>query len=277
MDHNTVKRTRFAFYLTVAREWGKYCRLDKQPRCTLTYIPDTKPSFETLGKVEFAPYMFNEHATLDEQLFVENILKSPVSRAILGAVGNWIDAPNVLRLSAHYRQLYDTQVKNDLAVVHTQGIHAAHNRKDFLHRLLEEILPYGNIEAEILPHRFFCKMFPYPHKNKPTNYDDIALLCLLHSGLQYMEGYFSVHPSLVPRNKWFELPNLQAVCRVTSDTGLVWVSFCDPSTIDPQAQKPLSWSALEGLYYAELANPTSDGVWRPEWASPPANEKYNLF
>jgi hypothetical protein len=120
-------------------------------------------------------------------------------------------------------------------------------------------------------------MFPYPHKNKPTNYDDIALLCLQHSGLQYMEGYFSVHPSLVPKDQWFELPNLQAVCRVTSDTGLVWVSFCDPSTINTKTQKPLSWSALEGLYYAELANPTSDGVWRPDWASPPANEKYNLF
>ena len=275
MDYNTVERSRLAFYLTVAREWGKYCRLDNQPRCTLTYIPDTKPSFETLGKIEFAPYMFNEHATLDEQLFVENILKSPVLRAILGAVGNWIDAPNVLRLSAHYRQLYDTQVKADLT--ETQGIHAAHNRKDFLHRLLEEILPYGDIEAEILPHRYFCKMFPYANNTQPTNYDDIALLCLLHSGLQYMMGYFSVPLSLVPKDQWFELPNLQAVCRVTSDTGLVWVSFCDPSTIVPQAQKPLSWSALQGLYYAELANPTSDGAWRPEWASPPANEKYNLF
>ena len=264
-----AQRTRLSFYWTVAKEWGQYHRLDNLPRCKLSYFPGKKESFETLGIVQFAPYIFDERATLEEQLFVENTLKNPAVLAILGAVGAWYDGTPVLRLSVHKREQYDAQAAADLdesdsTIVYTAN--AAHNRKVFLHKLLEEILPYGDLEPGTVPHRYFCKMFLYPNHTQLTNYNDIALLCFQHSGLQYMKRYFSVPLPLVPLDEWFKLPKLEAHCRVTSDTGMVWVSFCDLKYIVPHAQRPLSWQELQLLYYAELANPTSDGAWHPAWA-----------
>ena len=276
MDYDTVERTRFAFYLTVSREWGRFRRLYNQPRCILHYISGKPQTFDNLHIVEFAPYIFEDQAPPDEKVFVEKFLKNINVLEILGSV---VLPHFVLQLSKEKRDMYDNYqytmtTAQDVIAPPAISSKVAYNRKVFMHELFSHLVVD---KPHALGKQPLCKVYLYPSETELKDHTDIALLSFQNDGLRYFHRYFDVQPQ---QDVWLHDNDLDAYYLVGQSVQRAFICFCHPHLIARKSLHLAKSEAIHDLYsrYEPEGIPVLNfEAWRPEWASPPANEKYNLF